>query len=217
MWTMMTSPKFRSTSAVLLAALALVSSAHAAGTPRDVVVGTTDGVLAVLKDKGLSSDAKREQIEAVVYANVDFETLSRLVLARNWKKLTPPEQVEFQAEFKRHLSVTYSRNIDNYRNEGVVVIGERAESNGDYTVQTRVERGDGHNADILVDYRLRQRDGQWRIIDVIVEGVSLVANFRSQFQDIIAGDSPAKLISLLKEKNAKGEAIVTPVVGKGGA
>lgn len=206
--------KSRSTSAAAVALLAIATTALAAQSPRDVVVLTTDSVIAVLKDSALSTDAKRQRIEEIVYANIDFDVLSRLVLARNWKKLTPAQQAEFQDEFKRHLSVTYSRNIDNYRNEGVQVVGEREEARGDRTVLTRVVRGDSGNQDIIVDYRLRQSDGQWKIIDVIVEGVSLVANFRSQFQDIIAGGSPDKLITLLREKNAKGEAIVTPVTAR---
>lgn len=204
-----------STSLALLAALATPAAALAARTPSQVVVATTDGVIAVLKNTSLSSDAKRTQIEDIVYANVDFDTLSKLVMARNWKALTPAQQAEFQAEFKRHLSVTYGRNIDNYRNESVQVTGEREEARGDRTVQTKVLRG-GAGADIVVDYRLRETNGEWKIIDVIVEGVSLVANFRSQFQDIIAGDSPDKLIALLKEKNAKGETVITPVAVKNG-
>jgi len=206
-----TKRKFRWTSA---AVLALASVAAASQSPRDVVVGTTDAVIAVLKDSALPSEVKRERIETIVYANVDFDTLSKLVLARNWKKLTPEQQAEFQSEFKRHLSVTYSRNIDNYRNEGVKVVGEREEARGDRTVLTKVVRGDGGSADIVVDYRLRQAGSEWKIIDVIVEGVSLVANFRSQFQDIIGSGNPDKLIALLREKNAKGESIVPPATAQ---
>jgi phospholipid transport system substrate-binding protein len=206
---MMANSRTRPSTRWIAAAVVLAAApAWAQAAPRDVVVGTTDGVIAVLKDSAADNDSKRRRIEEIVYANVDFDTLSRLVLARNWRRLSAEQQREFQQEFKRHLSVTYSRNIDNYRNEGVKVVGEREEARGDYTVLTRVVRGDGSANDILVDYRLRQRDGEWKIIDVIVERVSLVANFRSQFQDIIAGGSPEKLIALLREKNEKGEAIV---------
>jgi phospholipid transport system substrate-binding protein len=190
--------------------LASAVLALASAPPRDVVVRTTDAVIAILKDPETSKDTKRARIEEVVYANVDFDTLTRLVMARNWRRLSPAQQMEFRNEFKRHLSVTYGNNIDSYRNEGVEVVGEREEARGDRTVLTRVVRRDGGTNDILVDYRLRQTDGEWRIIDVIVEGVSMVANFRSQFQDIVAGGSPEKLIVLLREKNQKGEAIITP-------
>src|SRR5439155_717463 len=78
------------------------------------------------------------------------------------------------------------------------------EGRGDCTVKTKILRGGG-NADVLVDYRLRQENDAWRIIDVVIERVSLVANFRSQFQEIMGSGGPAKLLDVLREKNAKGE------------
>ena len=79
------------------------------------------------------------------------------------------------------------------------ILGERQAGHGDVVVQTKILRG-GHSEDVVVDYRLRQRDGQWKIIDVVVEGVSLVSNFRSQFQDIVSNGGPDRLLTLLKEK-----------------
>ena len=181
----------------------LATTAGAAETPRQVVERTANEVLAVLRNKEMPSAQKREQIEAIVYAQVDFDTLSRLVLARNWSKMTPAQQEAFHAEFKRHLSVTYGNNIDSYKNERLEITGERKEAREDYTVHSKIIRGGPD--DIKVDYRLRQRDDVWRIIDVVVEGVSLVSNFRSQFQQIIANGGIEKLLQLLREKNAKGE------------
>lgn len=172
--------------------------------PQEVVNETSTRVVSILSNGNLSSDEKRKQIEEVVYEQVDFETLSRLVLGQNWKRLSAEQQRQFMQEFRKHLSVTYGRNIDSYKNEKVQIVGGREEARGDYTVLSRIVRGGG-SQDIVVDYRLRQRDGQWRIIDIIVEGVSLVSNFRSQFQDIIAQGGPQKLIDLLREKNEKGE------------
>ena len=70
-------------------------------------------------------------------------------------------------------------------------------------MKTKIVRGGGN--DILVDYRLRQRDGTWKIIDVVIEGVSLVSNFRSQFQDILGSGAPDKLLQVLRDKNARHE------------
>jgi phospholipid transport system substrate-binding protein len=191
--------------ALLCVALAGVT-AYAAQTPRDVVQQLGDEVLAVLKDKSISNDEKRERILDISRRGVDFETLSRLVLARNWSKLTADEQQRFQEEFRRHLAVTYGNAVDNYRNENMVITGDREEARGDWTVKTKIPRG---GDDILVDYRLRKNaQGEWKIIDFIVEGVSLVSNFRSQFQDLLASKSPRELIDLLHEKNARGESIV---------
>jgi phospholipid transport system substrate-binding protein len=180
---------------------------HAAGTPMEIVQKTTDAVLAVLADKSLASDQKRHKIEDIVYDHFDFHTLSRLVLARNWRRLTPEQQNEFVEEFKRHLSLTYGRNVETYHNERATITGDRQEPGGDWTVKTKIIRPNA--SDILVDYRLRQEQGTWKVIDVIIEGVSLVLNYRSQFQEIVSNEGPAKLIELLKEKNAKGEPLKT--------
>jgi phospholipid transport system substrate-binding protein len=178
---------------------------RAVEAPTAVVQQTADAVVAVLADKDLSVEQRRHKVEDIVYAHFDFETLSRLVLARNWRELTPEQQKTFVEEFKRHLSVTYGKNVETYNNEKAVVTGDRAEARGDWTVKTKVIRPNAE--DILVDYRLRKEGSEWRVIDVIIEGVSLVANFRAQFQEIISRDGAAKLIQLLHEKNAKGESL----------
>jgi phospholipid transport system substrate-binding protein len=191
----------------VLLGLALAVARHAGAgdkSPSDVVDGLANQVVPILQDKSLTSDQKRERIENIAYQAMDFDTLCKLVLARNWSKFSPAQQQEFEVQFKQHLSMSYGRNVDNYRNEKVQILGERPEERGDVTVLTKILRG-GHSDDVVVDYRLRQRDGQWKIIDVIVEGISLVSNFRSQFQDIVANGGPDHLITLLKEKNAKGE------------
>ena len=131
--------------------------------------------------------------------------MAKLVLARNWSKLTPEQQKEFVQEFRRHLSVTYGKNIENYRNETIEVTGDREEARGDWTVKTKIARsGD----DILVDYRLRKVDGGWKIIDVVIERVSLVANFRSQLQDVVANKGADEMLRMLREKNAAGQSIL---------
>lgn len=200
--------------ASLVFALALTAAVGWAAeqTPSQVVDTLSGEVLAILRDPGLSSDQKRTRIEAIAYEAMDFDTLSKLVLARNWNKFSAAQQQEFIAEFKRHLSVTYGRNVDSYKNEKVQILGERPEARGDITVQTKILRGSA-GEDVLADYRLRQKDGQWMIIDVIVEGVSLVSNFRSQFQDIVAKGGPDRLLALLREKNASGEPLQTAEPG----
>ena len=173
-------------------------------SPRDVVQSTSDQVLAVLAEKDLSKEARRDKVRTIVLRSVDFETLSRLVLARNWTRFSPAQQQEFMQAFQDHLAATYGRRLDDYRNEKVTIVGDRQEPNGDSTVQTKILRGGGSN-DINVDYRLRQSNGEWKVIDFIVEEVSMVANFRSQFQDIVASGGPEKLLKLLKEKTAAGQ------------
>ncbi len=182
---------------------ARVLAATDSDSPTGVVQETADAVVAVLEDKSLTSQEKRAKVEQIVCAHFDFTTLSKLVLARNWRQLSPTQQHDFVEEFKRHLSMTYGRNVETYNNERAVITGDRQETQGDWTVKTKIVRP--HADDILVDYRLRKQDGSWQVIDVIIEGVSLVANFRSQFQEIMTSGGADKLIQLLREKNAKGE------------
>ena len=181
-----------------------VTPVAAEQTPREVVQSTSEEVLAVLAEKDLSKQERRDKVRTIVLRSMDFETLSRLVLARNWSRFTPAQQQEFMQEFQDHLAAIYGRRLDDYRNEKVEVVGDRREPNGDSTVQTKILRGGGSN-DIEVDYRLRESNGQWKVIDFIVEEISMVANFRSQFQDIVASGGPEKLLQLLKEKTAAGE------------
>jgi phospholipid transport system substrate-binding protein len=209
-----TSPTISRSASALAVLLAAATVTVAAAGPRDVVRTLADQVLAVLKDKSLSSAQKREQIENIADRGVDFATMSKLVLARNVSKFSDVEQVQFQHEFRRHLSVTYGDSVDSYRNEEVVITGDREEARGDVTVKSKIARSGG-GEDILVDYRLRQVNGEWRIIDFVVEGVSLIANFRSQFQDLLANQTPAQLIALIHEKNQRGEIIGEKIKPKG--
>lgn len=195
----------RSADLALALALVLPLSAAAATptpTPSETVKTMADAVIRVLKDDTRSTAEKRAEVERIVYGAVDFDTLSRLVMARNWSRLTPAQQDEFEREFRRHLSATYGRRVESYSNETVDVTGGREEARGDYTVKTVIRRGGG-NADIEVDYRLRKQGGEWKIIDFVIEGISLVANFRSQFQEIMSSGGATELLAALRKKNAE--------------
>lgn len=193
--------------AFLLPGVTAFAGADGEGEPSQVIRLTTDAATQVLQRRDISPEEKRKQIEDIVKRYFDFHTLARLTLARHWKALSPEQQEEFTREFERHLSITYGKNIESYNDERVVITGERKESGGDSTVKTRIARPQGE--DILVDYRLRMGEGRWQVIDVIIEGVSLVANYRSQFQEIVSRQGVARLIDVLREKNSKGEPLKT--------
>jgi phospholipid transport system substrate-binding protein len=186
----------------LLALLALgaePSRAAPADDAKAVVSSTLDEVLAVLRDRKRPEAARRSEVERIAYARFDFATISRLVLARNWPKLSSAQQTDFVAEFKRHLTLTYWKTLDDNRDRKVQVDGARAEKNGDVTVRSNIE---GERSEpIRIDYRMRPDGSSWKVIDVIIEGVSLVQNFRSQTQEIIAKDGVDHLIAKLRQKN----------------
>lgn len=191
----------------LLVTMALLLPLAAAAAPasdadRDAakaaVDATVDSVMAVLNDEAMPIGQKRTAIEAIAYERFDFTTISKLVLARNWRRMTPAQRQEFEQEFRRHLSVTYGDSLDRYGDETVEITDSRAERNGDVTVRSRIL---GTEEPLSVDYRMRSHNGSWYVIDLIVEGVSLLSNFRSQTQEIISAEGPEGLIQKLREKN----------------
>lgn len=190
--------------AVLLAAslaLGAAASAAPADQAKQVVSETLDQVLAVLRDKAVPPDERRRRVEEIAYAHFDFETISRLVLARNWPKLSAQQKADFVVEFKRHLSATYWKTLEDYRDQKVQVTGARPERSGDVTVRSTIE---GERSEpIRLDYRMRPKDGDFVVIDVIIEGVSLVQNFRNQTQEIIGDVGIDGLIERLRQKNAE--------------
>lgn len=186
--------------------------AAATETPEQFVARTSDEVLTILRDGGLSHDGKIARLESMLDERSDFETISKLVLAAHYRKFDDPQKKEFVALLHRYLTTTYGRQIDNYANETVAVLGGRAEARGDYTVQTKIKRTTG--ADLLVEYRLRKVGEQWRLIDVIGEGISLVSNLRSQFGEILSAGGPEKLLKVLREKNASGTPADLPLANK---
>jgi phospholipid transport system substrate-binding protein len=167
--------------------------------PREVVEDTVAKVLAILADEALDTETRRARIEAIAFDVFDFTTMSKLVLARNWKRFTQEQRYTFVREFKAHLSRSYGSRLDRYRQERVDIVSTREEPRGDVTVVTRV-RG-GQFDDIEMRYRLRYRNERWRAIDVVIEGVSLIANFRSQFAEVLSKGGPESLIEQLRTKN----------------
>lgn len=170
----------------------------AAVEARAAVNETVEAVLAVLREPKLTTDQRRSRIEKIAYERFDFETMSRLVLARGWRRFSAEQRVEFQEEFKRHLSASYGTRVERYDQESVAIVGERLEPRGDVTVQTRIRGGQWDGT--AVDYRLRERGEDWKVIDVVIEGVSLVSNFRSQFSELLSRGGPEEVLRRLRER-----------------
>lgn len=179
------------------------TEAAAAAPARAVIQDTVNEVLAILGNKDLDVSARRKQLEGLAEQRFDFETMAKLVLKRNWRRFDKDQRTDFVAAFRDYLSRSYGSRIDRYDQEKVDIHGDRVEPRGDVTVLTVIRGG---NADgIEVNYRLRDRGGVWRIIDVQIEGVSLIANFRSQFADVLSNGGPDELLRRLREKNAEGD------------
>jgi len=175
----------------------------AASPAKAVVRDTVDAVIEVLATPNMKKEARISAIQEITYKHFDFATMSRLVLARNYKKFSPEERGIFVEEFKAYLSRSYGVRLDRYAQEKVDVLRGRLEQRGDVTVYTRIVGG--KNDGIEVNYRMRARDDVWRVIDVVIEGVSLVANYRSQFKEVMNEGGPQLLLEKLKNKNVEFE------------
>jgi len=186
-------------------AILMLLGAQTSGSPigaRETMRLTIDAVLAVLNDPALDAAGRRSAIEKIAYERFDMVTVSRLVLARYWKRFTPEQREQYVSEFKTYLANNYGGRIERYDQEQVEITGVRDEPRGDVTVHTRIVGGEFEDA--TVDYRLRRKNDEWRIIDVIIEGISMVSNFRDQFKEVLSRGGPDHLVAKLKEKNALG-------------
>ena len=167
--------------------------------PRQLIDETAVKIVAILAQKDEPAATRVKKIEEIAYKIFDFTTMSKLVLARNWRKMDKPKRAEFVREFKRHLSHTYGTRLDRYDQERVDVYAAQVEVRNDVTVKSRIEGGQFDGAEIA--YRLRKRKDEWRIIDVVIEGVSLVSNYRSQFAEVLNGGTIDDLLAKLKDKH----------------
>jgi phospholipid transport system substrate-binding protein len=167
---------------------------------RSFVQQTIDTVLGILRNAKIPLEEKKNRVESIAYERFDFELMSRLVLARNWQKFSDKQKRDFVDAFKKHLSATYRDTLNTFRDESIEIGSSRLEKNDDVTVMTIVK---GSTDTTKVDYRMRKGDKGWRGIDVIIEGVSLVQNFRSQAQEIVSTEGPDGLIKKLRAKQLK--------------
>ena len=186
-----------------IVAVVLTSGGPAwAGAPTDQLRGRVDRVLRVLEDPALKQDVRgadrRAAIRTIAHEIFDFRELSRRALARHWQARTPAERDEFVQLFADLLERSYIGKVEMYSGgDSIHYMSETVE--GDQaTVRTRIVTRSG--TEIPVDYRLHRVGDRWLVYDVAIEGVSLVANYRAQFNRIIQASSFRGLIAKLSAK-----------------
>jgi len=179
----------------------LGGAAQAAPTPTESVKRTIDEVLRILDDRELQRPARlmerRKLLEKVIAARFDYREMAKRTLPTRWKTLTEAEQKEFVELFQSFLSASYADKIEGYSGEQVHYLSERLE--GDYAeVRTKLV---SEKTEIPIDYRLMSRSNDWFVYDVIADGVSLVKNYRSQFDKIIRESGYPELVEDLRKKS----------------
>ena len=174
-----------------------------AGSVTAEVKKTVENVVGILKDPRLQLDAKkkerRERLRQIIGARFDFEEMARRSLGQHWQRHAARKQ-EFVPVFTNFVEGSYVGQIETYRNEKILYTRERLENNF-AQVDTKVLRSDGE--EIPINYRLHLVGGEWKIYDVLIENISLVNNYRSQFHRILSSASFDELLKKLQEKRAQ--------------
>ncbi len=174
-----------------------------AGVPTDTVQGQVEKILAKLRDSEFKQKAREEKIAGIreiINEVFDWNELSRRTLGKNWKKFSPEQKKEFTHLFSRLLEGIYADRLLAYTDEKVVFEKETELKKGRVEVASHIRLADGKK--IPLNYRMIEKGGKWRVYDVVIEGVSMVKNYRGQFRQLRSKGSPADLIETLKKKTS---------------
>lgn len=171
------------------------------GVPLETVKGYVNRVLDALRDSALRGEPgrkiKKEKIHAISEEMFDFTELSKRSLGQAWSKMTPDQQKEFIQLYRLLLEETYADKITSYTDEKLVFGKEITLSERTVEVQTTIFT---KTSEVPMNYRVIEEKGHWKVYDVVVEGVSLISNYRSQFREILANKSPEALLDVLRKK-----------------
>ena len=165
------------------------------------VEGQIDKILVKMKDpafKELSKDAKLAEIRKIINEVFDYKELSRRTLGREWKKFKPEQQTEFIDLFSKLLENVYADRILAYTHEKIEFGKETELKKGRVEVESYIITLD--NTKVPLFYRMTNKSGQWRAYDVVIEGVSMIKNYRGQFRQILSKKKPEDLLQILREK-----------------
>lgn len=188
----------------LFPVLVSLSASAFAEPPLDTIRTQVNRLLEVLSDPSLKApsakETKEKKIWAIIDAVFDYSELSARTLAQHWKAFSPEQQKEFVHLFGKLLGSTYMDRIMAYSNEKVI-FGKTAQLSNNITeIQSEVVTA---SRSIPIFYRMILKDSQWKVFDVVIEGVSLVQNYRTQFREILKNKPPEALIKMLRDKGLK--------------
>ena len=196
----------RYTGLILIFAVLLVIPLQSyAATPKETVETGVNNLLKTLGDPSFKAQTKDQQIATLgteIEKVFDFTELSKRTLGRDWKKMSAEQQQEFVKLFKELLQGVYADRLLAYSDQKVLFDKEIMLKKGRAEVQSYLQTSDGKKIPLF--YRLTDKSGSWKVYDVIIEGVSMVKNYRTQFRDILAKGSPDKLLEILRDKVNKG-------------
>ena len=185
---------------LLVLTLSLFTVSVAWATPTEDVKKTVDEVVHIVSDKEMKkNDTKRRQaLKKAISGIFDYSEMAKRSLGKHWNTRTAAEKKHFTELFATLLENSYAGKIESYNNEKIVYIKEIIED--DYAeIKSKVVTA--ARDEFTLDYRLFKQNGKWMVYDVVIEGVSLVSNYRSQFNKIITSNGYDKLVKKLQSKN----------------
>jgi len=189
---------------IALAALKFSPVSAFATSPLDTIKPQVDRALGVLRDPAMKAEsakaAKEKKIWEILDTVFDYTELSKRTLAQNWKRFSPDQQKEFISLFGKLLGTVYMDRIIAYKDEKVVF--GKATNLSDKTAEVQSEVVQSSKS-IPIHYRMILVNGEWKVYDVVIEGVSLVQNYRTQFREILTNKTPEDLLKTLREKTRK--------------
>jgi phospholipid transport system substrate-binding protein len=190
--------------ALIVLPMWLAPKAAAGNAATDEIKATVEKALTVLRDPKFKPPAKtnerRALLKQVLFARFDFSEMARRALGAHWRRRTPQEQQEFVRLFSELLERAYADTIESYSDEKIVYIGEK--SDGNYAeVSSKILTSTGQ--EFSIGYKTQSIDGEWKVYDVVVENISMVNNFRSQFNRVINNSSYEELVRRLKDKQSE--------------
>ena len=183
--------------AVMIGLFILVAMTALADEPLKIIETRVDRIVKILGDKGLEEDVKVKKLEMAADETFDYGYLSRMTLGRNWLKLDDGQRSEFVDLYRQLLEKNYMGQLLAYTDEKVVFDRQTMLSDTKAEVDSNVVSSDKK---IPITYRLIRRDGDWKVYDLVIEGISLVSNYRTQFNDILSRQTPAEMLAILRKK-----------------
>jgi phospholipid transport system substrate-binding protein len=166
-----------------------------------------DVVLVILSDASLDNNQKLERLKTLLNEHTDLDLVARLVLGRHWRTATDAERAEYIELFRQILMNTLAARLGDYNGQTFEVLGSTGLNERDTAVQTQIIRVGGAPP-LQVDWRVRESDGGYAIIDVVAEGVSLVVSQRNEVGSIVERDGMPGLIEAMRERSGEGETVL---------
>jgi phospholipid transport system substrate-binding protein len=193
--------RFITVSLLFLLCCLVFPAASKAGSPTEQVRATVDKVLTIVRNPNPKSkpqmDEQRAKLIEVIYPRFDFPEMAKRSLGPNWTRRTPEEQREFVGIFAALMGRAYAENIESYTSQNVLYTRESEDQN--YAqVDTKIV-GD-NQPPLAINYKLHRVDKEWKVYDLVIQDISVVNNYRSQFDRVITRSSFAELVRTMKEK-----------------